>query len=211
MKVLSINIGRVRSIPGAARESGIYKEPVSGPVRVTALGLAGDQICNARHHGGADQAVYLYSAKDCAWWSEQLGCALGPGTFGENLTADDLAGLERVGDRLQIGDVVLEATSPRIPCANLAARIGDPKFVRRFREAERPGVYCRVLVEGTITPGAPAELFPYGGDPVSLRELFRTAFEGALDEAAIRRQLAAPIASRTRRALERKLAAHETG
>ena len=44
MKVLSINIGRARSIPGAARESGIYKEPVNGPVRVTALGLAGDQI-----------------------------------------------------------------------------------------------------------------------------------------------------------------------
>ena len=70
----------------------------------------------------------------------ELGAELEPGTFGENLT---IAGLESaaawVGDRLRIGDVLLEVTAPRIPCHILARRMDDPQFVKRFRAAERPG------------------------------------------------------------------------
>ena len=43
-------------------------------------------IASKKHHGGPDQAVYVYGEHDYAWWSEQLGRPLEPGTFGENLT-----------------------------------------------------------------------------------------------------------------------------
>ena len=78
-----------------------------------------------------------------------MGREIAPGTFGENLTISDLetAGLA-IGDRIQVGDVCLEVTAPRIPCGTFAARMGDPGFVARFRIAERPGAYCRVIREG---------------------------------------------------------------
>jgi MOSC domain-containing protein YiiM len=59
-------------------------------VQVTADGLPGDAICNARPHGGGDQAVYVYGAPDTAWWSAEPGQTLAPGMFGENLTISDL-------------------------------------------------------------------------------------------------------------------------
>lgn len=90
--------------------------PQSRPVGIGRLGLLDDHIGDTRHHGGADQAAYLYSAEDYDWWAEQLGTALEPGTLGENLTLSSF-GREAVhiGDRYRIGRVVLEVTSPRIP------------------------------------------------------------------------------------------------
>ncbi len=63
-----------------------------------------------------------------------------PGTFGENLT---ISGLEsatfNIGDMLHIGDVTLQVTAPRIPCSTFAARMNDPHWMKKFRQAERPG------------------------------------------------------------------------
>lgn len=208
MHVLSINIGTARTI-GTAKASpktGIYKLPVTGPVQVTAAGLPGDAICNTEHHGGPDQAVYVYGGADYAWWSAELGQALAPGTFGENLTISNLktAGLA-IGDRLHIGPVILEVTAPRIPCGTFAQRMGDPSFAKRFRAAERPGAYCRVVREGEIQAGDPVTLALYAGDPVTVAEVFRDYYEPDLSPAAIRRFLAAPIAIRARKEKERQL------
>ncbi len=116
------------------------------------MGLEGDSIVDKKNHGGRDQAVYIYGGADYAWWSRarpDLDHGYQPGTFGENLTISDLESAEyAVGDRLQIGEVVLEVTAPRIPCVTLAARMGDPQFIKAFMAAERPGLYCRVIVEG---------------------------------------------------------------
>jgi MOSC domain-containing protein YiiM len=67
-----------------------------------------------------------------------------PGAFGENLTIGTLeSALFRIGDRLHIGEVILEVTAPRIPCDTFATRMGDPTFIKRFRKAGRPELYCR--------------------------------------------------------------------
>ena len=103
------------------------------------MGLESDTICDTENHGGVDQAVYVYGVPDYDWWAEALAKPLQPGTFGENLTVSDLesAGLQ-VGDRLEVGTVVLEVTSPRVPCVTLAARMEDPTFVKRFRAGGAP-------------------------------------------------------------------------
>lgn len=200
MHLISVNIGRAQSIQGAKSIglTGIYKRPVE-IAHVGAASLDGDAICDAENHGGPDQAVYIYGEPDYAWWSGELGRTLAPGTFGENLT---VAGLEsarlNIGDRLHIGEVVLEVTAPRIPCVTLATRMGDPAFVKRFRHAERPGLYCRVIRPGEVRPGQPVELEPYAGPTVAAIELFRAFYAGELDEATLRRHLAAPIAIRDR-------------
>jgi MOSC domain-containing protein YiiM len=115
---------------------------------------------------------------------------------------ETIAGLESdslaIGDRLQIGDVVLEVTSPRIPCVTLAQRMGDPAFLKKFRAAERPGVYCRVIREGFIHAGDTVTYEPYAGEQVTILEVFRDFFDPELNETAIRRHLAVPIAIRAR-------------
>lgn len=209
MIVLSVNIGRATAIQTAksTRQTGIYKLPVSGPVRVTSLGLEGDAVCDSKHHGGVDQAVYIFGAPDYAWWSAELGRVLPPGTFGENLTIDGLESATfSIGDRLRLDEVVLEVTAPRIPCATLAARMGDPAFVKKFRRAERPGLYCRVIQEGRVRAGETVTLERYAGSPLTALEMFRDFYNGQWDEARIRRHLAAPIAIRDRDDMERKLA-----
>ena len=209
MRLLSVNVGRETPIEGAGKSSrtGIFKRPVDGPVEITALGLAGDTITDTRNHGGSDQAVYVFGAPDYEWWSEELGKALRPGTFGENLTVSGFESAAAcVGDRLRVGPVVLEVTAPRIPCGTLAARMGQPSFLKRFRRAERPGVYCRVIVPGRVRAGDAVEHAPFGGERVPVIEVFRTFFDPGPDEGTLRRHLAAPIAVRARQIDEERLA-----
>ncbi|HEX2981385.1 MAG TPA: MOSC domain-containing protein, partial [Anaerolineaceae bacterium] len=191
-----------------AETTGIFKEPVDGPAQIGSLGVAGDVVVNKKHHGGPDQAVYIYGQVDSDWWSRELGRELPPGTFGENLT---IAGLESaacsIGDRLQIGAVLLEVTAPRIPCSTLAARMGDPNFIKRYRLAERPGLYCRVLREGALQAGDPVVYQPFPGEAVTILEVFRDYYQPDRSEADIRRFLAAPLAIRVRKVKEEQLRA----
>jgi MOSC domain-containing protein YiiM len=152
--------------------------------------------------------VYIYGGADYAWWSVELGRELAPGTFGENLTISDLESAQlAIGDRLHIGDVVLEVTAPRIPCETFAARMGDPIFVSRFRVAERPGAYCRVIREGTIQAGDVVTLEPYAGDVVTIAEVFSDYYESDHPLADIYRFLAVPLAERAREAKQRQMRA----
>ncbi|MBK9055361.1 MAG: MOSC domain-containing protein [Chloroflexi bacterium] len=146
------------------------------------------------------------SQTDYAWWALELGYQLAPGTFGENLTVADLetSGI-CIGDRLHVGSVILEVTSPRVPCVTLAARMGDAAFVKRFRQAERPGLYCRVIQEGYVQPGDEVTLETYAGLTLTAIELFRDFYQPTLSEATLRRYLAAPIAIRDRLEKEKQL------
>ena len=56
MKVTSINIGqeRTQQRKDYLETTGIYKLPVSGPVAIKHMGIDGDAICDAKHHGGPD-------------------------------------------------------------------------------------------------------------------------------------------------------------
>jgi MOSC domain-containing protein YiiM len=206
MELMSVNIGRAEPIEKGKKSgvTGIFKRPLQASGTIGPEGLAGDVICDKQNHGGPDQAVYLYGTGDYAWWSAELGRELEPGTFGENLTIGGLESTQfNIGDRLHVGDVILEVTAPRIPCATLAARMGDPAFGKRYRAAERPGLYCRVIRAGNVQVGDPLTVGRYAGETVSALEMFRDFYLPALDEATIRRYLAAPVAIRDR---ERKAA-----
>lgn len=207
MRVVSVNVGRSENLEFGARHfvTGILKRPAAARVRVGRAGLANDVICDVAHHGGADQAVYVYASGDYDWWSERLGRRIEPGTFGDNLTIDGLPPDLHAGDRLLIGDVILEATAPRIPCSTLAARMGDSNFGLEFRRAERPGYYFRVLNAGEIGAGDAATLVETPEDSVTMLDLFRLAYEPQPDANAVERALASPIAERTRANLEEKL------
>ena len=208
MKLANINIGQERTQQNGNKleTTGIYKLPTPEPVHISSLGIKEDFIASKKHHGGPDQAIYVYGTTDYDWWSTELGRDLYPGTFGENLDITELESSQfNIGDRLLIGSVILEITAPRIPCGTLAARMEDPQFVKRFRHAERPGFYCRVLQEGTVEMGNDIKIERYEKETVSVIQIFRDYYDKDKSEETIRKQLNAPIAIRLRTALEEDL------
>ena len=206
MRLRSVNIGTATPFKEtSARVTGIFKMPVPEAL-VTAKGVAGDAVCDRKHHGGRDQAIYVYGQPDYDWWSKELGRPLDPGTFGENLTIDGLSSAEiHIGDRFEIGDVVLEVTSPRIPCRTFAARMDDKMFVKSFLAARRPGVYARVLGEGTVRPGDSITHIPFAGEQVLAVEMTETWNRRDLPAETIARYLATPIHHKERERWAKKL------
>ena len=209
MRVSSVNVGREETIDHGNRRftTGIRKRSVDGAVYIGSDSVAGDTISDKKHHGGADQVVYAYSADDYEWWSEQLGHELAPGTFGENLTIEGLPTDMNVGDRLLIGDVLLEATAPRIPCSTLAAQRQDSGFGMAFRKAERPGIYFRVLNEGEVSAGDAVTCIENPAPVVSILQLYRLAYDMRPEPDVLERYLEAPLAERMRASIEEKLSA----
>jgi MOSC domain-containing protein YiiM len=201
MKLISVNLGTSQAleIGNHAIKTGIFKTPVSNSVRVGKLGLESDVVQNTKHHGGVDQAVYVYGTADYNYWNEQLQFDLEPGTFGENLTISDLESASyRIGDRLRIGTVLLEVSAARIPCGTLAARMNDTAFVKKFRQARRPGLYCRVLEEGEVQVGDTVTLEPSEVEYLSVVETFDWFYDPNPSLAMIEKVLAAPVAIRAR-------------
>ncbi|MBL8102489.1 MAG: MOSC domain-containing protein [Anaerolineales bacterium] len=209
MKIISINLGIEKEIQmgNSVDRTGIYKLPVQNAVQVRKLGLEGDYIESKKHHGGPDQAVYIYGAADYAWWENELGIKIHPGTFGENITISGLeSGSFNVGDLLNIGEVTLQVSMPRIPCGTFAARMEDPAWVKKFRQAERPGFYCRVKREGVIKAGDAVALEKFQGETISIQQLYQDYYEKNKTEEMLRRHLDAPVAIRWRKRMEDELA-----
>jgi MOSC domain-containing protein YiiM len=208
--VLSVNLAATPiRLAGMRQPTGIDKRAIAHAVRVGALGVEGDLILSTKHHGGPDQAVYVYGRPDYQWWEATLGQPLRDGWFGENLTLSDLrSGEINVGDRLHVGnELVLEATAPRIPCGTFARRMSDREFPDRFHLAERPGFYCRVIREGHVRAADAVELKPTTAErPVSVVELLRSFYRKDDDAATLRWHLSSPLAIRARQAKEAQLA-----
>ncbi|MFF3915327.1 MOSC domain-containing protein [Streptomyces sp. NPDC001852] len=171
MKLLSVNLGRPQPVPytdQAEGVTGIDKKPADGPVRVAApgpkgvgaSGLAGDAVCDLRHHGGDDQAVYAFAREDLDDWERELGRSLANGCFGENLTTAgvDVSGA-LIGERWRIGSgLVLEVTSGRIPCRTFQGHLGERAWVKRFTQKGATGAYLRVIEPGEIRAGDAIEI-----------------------------------------------------
>ncbi len=182
--MLSVNVGRPRSNPWKGLEAtGIDKRPVDGPVAVRApgpkgtgaVGLAGDRVYDVKHHGGDDQAVYAYAREDLDEWQEILGRPLANGVFGENLTTSgiDVNGA-LIGERWRIGaDLVLEVSSPRVPCSTFQGWLGRTGWIRRFTVAALPGPYLRVVEPGDVRAGDPIAIVSRPEHTVTVSLAFR--------------------------------------
>lgn len=161
--VQSVNVGRLRMISTKAGSTGIDKLPTLEAVPVSAPGpfaagrggLRGDVICDVGHHGGEDQALYAFAREDLDWWEAELAIALRSGMFGENLTTLGIEVTDAlIGETWRIGEqVVVQVTSPRIPCSTFAAWMGQSGWLKAFTHRARPGAYLRVLEEGVIRSG----------------------------------------------------------
>lgn len=182
MRIISVNVGLPREVTWQGRRirTGIFKEPVRGPVRLCKLNVDGDGQADLSVHGGPSKAVYAYPFEHYDYWKNELpDMRLTCGMFGENLTIEGLLEKEvDIGDRFRIGQAEVVATEPRVPCFKLGVKFGRPDMVKRFLLSRRTGFYFAVLREGEIKAGDAMERLGRDSSDVSVADIIRLyAFE----------------------------------
>ncbi len=157
MKVLSVQVGSLQEMlrSGKKIRTGIFKQKTEGPIKVTRLGLEGDDQGNKKLHGGIYKAICVYPSEHYDHWKAELGNpGLSFGDFGENLTTAGLMeGDIYLGDRLRIGSAEIVVTQPREPCITLNARLDTKDLSALIRKSGRSGFYFSVVKEGIIKNG----------------------------------------------------------
>ncbi|MBM1219139.1 MOSC domain-containing protein [Ponticoccus sp. SC2-23] len=187
LTIRAVLTGAAEPIDTKSGWTGFFKRPRKGVVEIGPRGLEGDTIVDTDNHGGPDQAVYLMGSGDYAHWARCLGRDLPPGSFGENIVIDGwTSATAAIGDRIAIGDVLLELTAPRIPCITLARVMDDPGFVKRFFDEGHSGAYARVLSPGPVRAGDAARLLPYADGPeVTMAACLAASRTGLTDPAIL--------------------------
>jgi MOSC domain-containing protein YiiM len=132
---------------------GIPKRPVDS-ARVTRFGVEGDSQRNLKYHGGPNRAVCIYSTELYQDLRDE-GIHVDKGDLGENFTTRglELNELEK-GDRLRVGDCLIEITDVRVPCNTL--KIWNPKLPKAV--VGRSGWVAKVVEEATVQAGDAIEV-----------------------------------------------------
>jgi MOSC domain-containing protein YiiM len=182
MKLISLNVGLPREVNWNDQTimTGIFKEPVGGPVMLRTLNLDGDRQADLSVHGGVSKAVYAYPAEHYQYWKTELPeMHLPYGMFGENFTTEGLAEeTVSVGDRFRVGEAELIVSEPRMPCYKLGIKFGRADILRKFLASRRTGFYFAVLKEGWVEAGDSMELLSKDANNVAIAEITRLyAFE----------------------------------
>jgi MOSC domain-containing protein YiiM len=194
MKIISINVARPRlaSYRGETYSTGIFKQPVSGPIALRTLNLDGDRQADLAVHGGPNKAVYAYPSEHYDYWRSELpGTNLPWGMFGENFTTEGLMENDlHIGDRLRIGSAVIVVRQPRIPCQKLAVKFQRQDILARFLRSGRSGFYFAVEVEGTVEAGESFELLSQEPDAITIAEMNHVFAEDIYNDALLRKAIA---------------------
>lgn len=178
MKIVSLNIGRKKEVQwkGKMYTTGIFKQPVPGPLFLDQEDVKGDAVIDRKYHGGIDQAVYAYGQHHYAYW-KTLYPALewSYGFFGENLTITDLDETTvHVGDVYRLGETVIEVTKPRQPCLKLGIRFQDATVIKQFWNTSKSGVYFKIRQTGKVAIGDELELVEKAYNSPTIAEVFES-------------------------------------
>lgn len=209
--VKEVRCGKAKAFARGSR-SAIDKQPQGGAVAVGQAGLAGDEVGDARVHGGVDKAVHCYALAHYAAWQQLLPRAAIPlqaGAFGENFCIE---GLDEdavcLGDEWRVGSAVFAVSQGRQPCWKLNERFGVADMALRVQDSLRCGWYLRVLETGAVQAGDTVYLLkrPYPDWP--LARLLRLIAGGDCRPEVMQAVLALPLPPSWRKLFARRL---ETG
>ena len=177
MRLISLNIGLPREVSwkGQIVSTGIFKEPIKGPVMLRTLNLDGDRQADLSVHGGVSKAVYAYPIEHYEFWQTELpDMKLPYGMFGENFTIEGLReDATFIGDRFRIGTAEIMVTEPRMPCYKLGLKFGRTDIVKRFLTSRRTGFYFAVLKEGEVEAGDALEPLSRDAQGITVADITR--------------------------------------
>ena len=180
MKLVSVNVSLPVEIDynNTRISTSIFKKPVTDSVAVGEFKLAGDQQVDLENHDGGHKAVYAFATEQYDYWRQTLNRPeLHYGQFGENLT---ISGLDEaslcIGDQIQIGDCILEATQPRVPCFKLGIALSLETMPKQFIQHGHTGIYFKVLTLGSITAGDNVRRIYQHPHKLAIKNLFNAYF-----------------------------------
>ncbi|NIY48846.1 6-hydroxyaminopurine reductase [Cedecea colo] len=190
---LQVYIGKVRQYEGS-RASAIAKYQVDGELRLTELGLEGDQQAEKVIHGGPDRALchyprehYLHWAREFPEQAEQFNAP----AFGENLSTNGLAEKNvYIGDIFRWGDALIQVTQPRSPCFKLNYHFGISDMAALLQKSGYCGWLYRVVMAGNVSTESPLELVSRVSE-VSVAEAIAIAWHMPFDDEQYHRLLSA--------------------
>ncbi len=143
---------------------GIPKRPIA-EAAVGKNGIQGDICAHPKIHGGPKQALLIITNEGIEEL-KQAGYRLYPGALGENITTQGLDRKSvRLGQRYQIGEVIVQITKMRQPCKTLTplgegiqAELYDDQVKASDPSSPRWGLggfYTSIVQTGTVRPGDP--------------------------------------------------------
>ena len=179
---------------GETLSTGIFKQPVAGPVQLCRLNLDGDRQADLSVHGGPYKAVYAYPSEHYAFWQNELRETNLPwGMFGENFTTESLSESDlHIGDRLQIGAAIVMVRQTRTPCYKLAAKFQRDDMIERFLISGRSGVYFSVEKEGTVASGDSFQFLSRAPDGLTIEEMNHIIADDRYNRALLEKAIATP-------------------
>lgn len=178
MRIISISVATISPLFGIDHpdyktvNSGIKKCPVStleNPenIKITKVGLIGDEQADFSVHGGLEKAIYAYPSEHYTFWNELLQREtkrqqlIGFGFVGENLSLEGLLESDVwVGDIWQIGEVELQVTKLREPCFKFNARMAYKGSSKAMIQSGKSGWYLQVNQGGMIKAGDIIKIIP---------------------------------------------------
>lgn len=167
--------------------SAIGKTPVAGPLMLGFEGLEGDEQADRAVHGGPEKALHHYPADHYAAWADvwpEHAATFAAGGFGENVSTTGVTETDLcLGDRLRLGEALVEICQGRQPCWKLSAHTGIGEMAARLQKSGRTGWYYRVIEPGRVVAGDPVVLAGRRHPDWPLSRIIAARFDPRLDPA----------------------------
>ena len=181
-KILSLNIGGPEKIGWQTEEirTSMRKRPTPGPLIVRRDGIEGNSFANPVSHGNIDNVLYAYGMTSAIDFVRGMGRNVyAPGSTGETLTLNSLDEKQvSVGDVFEIGEVVAQATFPRIPCGKVNFCVQHALGRQAMIDCGRSGVYFRILQPGLIHQTDVVRRTEQSAYPFSIFRLYQLVTSG---------------------------------
>ncbi len=151
--VTRLQIGQ--AMPFAREQSSAIQKYAVDQVEVTTLGFVGDEQADQFFHGGQLQAIHQMPVKVYALirqaFPEKM---IYEGMLGENIIVADMCEDDVcIGDKLMIGNVLLQITRPRRPCWKIDALLETRGVAKLLQDSACVGWYYQVLQVGEMKQG----------------------------------------------------------
>lgn len=185
MQIVGLYTGNKRAIGPKLSPTGIYKMPVE-QVQVNTLGMIGDIQVDKRFHGGPERALHQFSLRSYETLIKRfplLHSTLKIGQLGENINAVNMhEDNVFIGDIYQMGSVIVQVSSPRIPCWKIDAKLKQPGLSRFILDNQLSGWYYRVVQEGQINQSDTVKLIERSNNNLSIHYFLQLAQNKKLSE-----------------------------
>ncbi|QIU91139.1 6-hydroxyaminopurine reductase [Yokenella regensburgei] len=190
---MEVFTGTIRDYAGS-RPSAIGKVQVDGELKLTELGLEGDEQAEKKIHGGPERALCHYPREHYAEWAREFPelaeqfCAP---AFGENLSTVGMTEENvYIGDIYRWGEALIQVTQPRSPCFKLNFHFNINDMSSQMQASGKVGWLYRVVAAGNVSSNAPLELVSRVSD-ISVHEAAAIAWHMPFDDEQYHRLLSA--------------------